>query len=72
MASINSLRSGVLDKLIIKFTNVFWDASKNWFNYISPAEPCYYLWTQTLNLYKFTGEPVLVMFNCERSARYLA
>lgn len=28
----------------------------------------YYEWTQTLNVHKFTGEPILVMFNCERSA----
>ena len=32
----------------------------------NPSE--YYNWTQTLNVYKFTNEPILVMFNCERSA----
>ena len=43
---------------------MFWNPNCNWFNFISEGP---YEWTQTLNLFKFTGEPILVMFNCERS-----
>ncbi len=60
--------AGVLDKLVLKFDKVFWDPDADWLNYISPASERYD-WTQTLNLYKFTKEPVLVMFNCEPSAK---
>lgn len=63
--AIESLGSGVLDKLIIRFSKVFWNPESDWFNFISETP---YEWTQTLNLYKFTKEPILIMFNCERSA----
>lgn len=63
--AIKNLGSGILEKLVIRFDEVFWNKDCDWLNFIS-EEP--YEWTQTLNLYKFTGEPILVMFNCERSA----
>ena len=58
---------GVLDKLVLRFNHVFWDRDIDWFNYIASIENRYD-WTQTLNLYKFIKEPILVMFNCEPSA----
>jgi monoamine oxidase len=69
--SVHRLGSGVLDKLVLKFNEVFWDAHCDWFNYIS-QEDRPYNWTQTLNLHKFTGAPILVMFNCEGSAYHFA
>ncbi len=61
---MDKLGTGLLDKLVLKFNDVFWDKEVDWFNYVSDIP---YEWTQTLNLYKFTKEPILVMFNCEPS-----
>ena len=71
LKSILVMGPGVLDKLILHFSEVFWNPDIDWFNYISDEEN-YYDWTQTFNAYKFTGEPVLIMFNCEKSAHKFA
>jgi hypothetical protein len=67
-----NLGSGVLDKLVLKFNHVFWETDLNWFNYMPQNPSEYYDWTQTLNLYKFNNQPILVMFNSERSAHKFA
>ena len=40
-----------MDKLVLEFDEVFWDEDTDWFNFVGEN----YEWTQTLNLYKFTG-----------------
>lgn len=63
--SMMKLGCSLLEKFTIKFDHVFWNKNCDWFNYISEES---YEWTQTFNNYKVTKEPILTMFNSERSS----
>ncbi len=60
--AIDRLAMGTLDKLYLQFEEAFWDKDKSWIvtpnNGLPPGE-----FNQWFNLYKFTGEPVLLGFN---------
>jgi monoamine oxidase len=66
--AINRLGMGLMDKLWLEFPSAFWtnDLQSDWISYISdtPGQ-----WIETLNVYKYTNKPVLLMFNVGQSAR---
>ena len=45
---------------------MFWDKEADWINYISDGNT---VWSQSFNLGKYIGKPVLVMFNVGAIAR---
>ena len=49
-----------MDKLILEFSTVFWEQDADWLNYISDGD---IKWSLTLNYYKYTQVPILMMFN---------
>ncbi|HMQ26018.1 MAG TPA: FAD-dependent oxidoreductase, partial [Acidimicrobiales bacterium] len=60
-AAIDRLGMGLLDKVYLRFPEVFWDADADAIGWTSPdAEG---RWAEWLNLAKVTGEPVLLGFN---------
>ena len=60
--AINRLGMGLMDKLWLEFPTAFWtnDLQSDWISYVSdtPGQ-----WVETLNVYKYTNKPVLLMFN---------
>ena len=67
-AAIRTLRMGVLDKLVLRFTACFWPEEPDWLEY---AGPMLGAWAEFFNLYKYTGQPILVAFNYGAYAREL-
>ncbi|CDW72919.1 amine oxidase [Stylonychia lemnae] len=65
LESIEKLGSGIMDKLFLEFDHVFWDQNSTWFNHISDKG---LKWIITANLFKYTGKPILMMFNIGREA----
>lgn len=61
--AISRFGSGVLNKVYLKFPQVFWDEKSHLLNYIS-AEKGH--WCEWLNLAALVGEPVLLAFNAGR------
>ncbi|HUN23676.1 MAG TPA: FAD-dependent oxidoreductase [Anaerolineales bacterium] len=51
---------GLLNKLYLKFPNVFWDKDAVLIGYVNPQPE---QWQEWLNLYKVIGEPILLGFN---------
>ena len=66
--AIGRLGMGVMDKLWLEFPTAFWsnDLNTDWIGYISdtPGQ-----WVETLNVYKYTKKPVLLMFNIGQAAK---
>jgi hypothetical protein len=66
--AIGRLGFGVMDKLWLEFPTAFWsnDLNTDWIGYVSdvPGQ-----WVETLNVYKYTKKPVLLMFNIGQSAK---
>ena len=58
-AAIDRLGMGVLDKVALKFPDVFWDDS----TLIGYVPERHGHWVEWLNAYPLTGEPILVGFN---------
>jgi monoamine oxidase len=59
-SAIAALGSGVLNKVILRFDEVFWDDDVDWIEHIpSLGQP---QWTQWVNLARPTGQPVLLAF----------
>ena len=69
--AIKRLGMGVLDKVYLKFDHVFWDADHTWI--LTPetgmARGQFNAW---LNMFKFTGQPVILAFNAAGAARKLS
>ncbi len=69
--AIRRLGMGVLDKLYLKYEEVFWDSDKTWIatpeNGLPPGQ-----FNQWLNLYPYIGEPIIVAFNGAEPAKVLA
>ena len=61
---------GQMEKIWMQFPTAFWtnDLTNDWIGYIGQASG---RWLDTLNLYKFTQKPELVMFNTGESAVYI-
>lgn len=58
--AINNLEMGVLNKVYLKFPNVFWDADVELFSYLGEALG---EWSDWLSFTPMTGEPVLMAFH---------
>lgn len=63
-----NLGMGLLNKVYLRFPEVFWDAESDLIGYIAPNKG---EWGEWLNLYKFTGQPILLAFNAGTYARVL-
>ena len=64
--AISRLRMGLLDKVYLRFPEVFWDADADAIGYASAERG---EWVSWLNMARYTGEPVLVAFNSASVAR---
>lgn len=69
--AISRLGMGLLDKLYLQFDDVFWDEDKTWIGLAETGLPRGQF-NQWLNIYKYTGAPVLMAFNGATPARDLA
>lgn len=69
--AIARLGMGTLDKVYLRYANVFWDADVTWIatpeNGLPEGQ-----FNQWLNLYRYTGQPVILAFNGAGPARDLA
>ena len=59
-AALQKFGSGVLNKLYLRFPEVFWDKEADLLGYIAANKG---EWAEYLNIYKVTGQPVLLCFN---------
>jgi len=57
--AINGLYSGVLNKVYLRFPQVFWDDTEL-IDYVSVPKG---QWASFLNMHHYTGEPILLAFN---------
>lgn len=64
--AIQNLGMGVLNKTFLRFPKAFWPKGAELINYISPRKG---EWSRWLNLYHYTGKPVLVGFNASAYGR---
>ena len=69
-AAIERLGMGTLDKLYLKFEQVFWD-DKTWITTIDTGLP-HGQFNGWLNLHKYIGEPIIMAFNGGSAALALA
>jgi monoamine oxidase len=63
-AAIRNLGMSVINKMYLHFPEVFWDTDAEWISYLGDGSGA---WAATLNIYAYTEEPVLLLFN---SAEY--
>ena len=70
-AAINGLGMGVLDKVFLKYPEVFWDADVTWIATPENGLP-HGQFNQWLNLYPYTGSPIIMAFNGGQPAKDLA
>ena len=66
--AVSKLGMGLLNKTYFKFDAPFWDKEAVLIGHIGEQKG---VWAEFLNLYKFTGEPVLLGFNAADYARSL-
>jgi monoamine oxidase len=59
-AAIKALGMGILNKVYLRFPKVFWDKEPHLLGYISSKKG---EWAEILNIYKYTGQPILLAFN---------
>lgn len=67
--AIERLGMGLLDKVYLRFPEVFWDADADAIGWASPDADG--RWAEWLNVAKVTGEPVLLGFNAAGYAEQL-
>lgn len=58
--AIDQLGMGVLNKTCLLFDDVFWQEDVELISYVGAETG---QWAETLNLYPYTGQPILMMFN---------
>jgi monoamine oxidase len=58
--ALNLMNMGVLNKVYLRFPEVFWDAEADLLGYINDEVGH---WSETINLYKVTQQPILLAFN---------
>ncbi len=63
--SIEKLGMGLLNKVYLKFDEVFWDNDVDLFGYIGPKRGYFIEW---FNMAKLIGEPILLCFNAASAA----
>ena len=64
--AINSLGMGLLDKLYLRFPNIFWDKGADMLGYLGDKTG---EWAEWLNIAHYTDEPILLGFNAGSFAR---
>lgn len=64
--ALDNLHMGVLNKLYLRFANTFWETDSDWLGYVSAEKG---QWCEWLNIYKYTGEPILLGFNAGQYGR---
>ncbi len=60
LKAIQRLGMGILNKVYLRFPRTFWPKENDVLGYISTRKG---EWTEWLNFYKYTGEPILLGFN---------
>lgn len=70
-AALGRLGMGLLDKVVLRFDEVFWDRNAHLIGRV-PAEGAPQEWVEWLNLLPFVHEPILVGFNAGSVAARLA
>jgi monoamine oxidase len=58
-AAVDELGSGVLNKVVLRFDEVFWDDDVDWIEWIPDGGPP---WVEWVNLARPSGQPVLLAF----------
>lgn len=69
--AISRLGMGTLDKVYLRYNNVFWDEDVTWIATPENGLP-QGQFNQWLNLHRYTGQPVIMAFNGAQPARDLA
>lgn len=64
--AIAALQMGVLDKVFLRFPEIFWDPSKDWIEYLPDGGT---QWAEWVSLARPTGQPVLLGFSAATFAR---
>lgn len=64
--AISSLQMGVLDKVFLRFPEVFWDPGKDWIEYIPGGGA---RWAEWVSFARPTGAPILLGFTAADFAR---
>jgi monoamine oxidase len=59
-AAIRDLGMSVLNKVYLHFPDVFWDRDAEWMLYLGERTG---EWADAVNIYAYTGQPVLLLFN---------
>ncbi len=66
LAAIQHLGMGLLNKVYLRFPEVFWDADYDFVGHIAENKG---EWADFLNFYKYTGRPILMAFNAAHYGR---
>ena len=66
ISAISSIGAGLLDKLFLRFPEIFWDREKEIIDWVSSEHG---RWNEWLNIAAYTGQPVLLGFNAADYAR---
>ncbi|GIK40712.1 MAG: amine oxidase [Chloroflexota bacterium] len=67
-AAIRRLGMGLLNKAYLRFSQVFWDEEHELLGYIAERKG---EWAEWLNIYKYTGQPILLGFNAGQYGRQI-
>ncbi|NJN93924.1 MAG: FAD-dependent oxidoreductase [Anaerolineales bacterium] len=67
-AAIRRLGMGLLNKTYLRFPEAFWDDEHDLLGYIGERKG---EWAEWLNIYKYTGQPILLGFNAGRYGRQI-
>jgi monoamine oxidase len=67
-AAIQRLGMGLLNKLYLRFPKAFWAEEPEFLDYIPNRKG---EWAEWLNIYHYTGQPILVGFNAGRYGRQI-
>ncbi len=59
---------GLLNKVYLKFDDIFWEPQVDTLGYIGPDRGIFAEW---LNIYKYTNQPILLGFNASTPAEQL-
>lgn len=66
--AVSELGMGLLNKTYFKFDAPFWDKDSDLIGHVGTQKGD---WAEFLNIYKYTGQPVLLGFNAAENGRYL-
>ena len=66
--AIDRLDMGILNKLYLRFESPFWPEDTDLLGYIAADKGH---WAEYLNIFKYTGQPILLAFNAAEYGRFL-